>query len=178
MKRVRPGSGAAFPQRAPRDVSDISYINRFDELGDALLEMRLPIGFKAGAKMAERKFEKGRQERVRSQAADFEPRTRPDRTDWTFQAGGYTFRGADYRMQTSSRLRLLKLLATSERPVSCEQAAEALGSPKGGTSTRRVHVQISGLRQRLRTLFGLPENFDPVPCVSRGDGGAWTIVIP
>jgi len=37
---------------------------------------------------------------------------------------------------------------------------------------------ISTIRERLRHSLLLPESFNPVPCVARGNGGVWTLYIP
>lgn len=171
MERSRAGLGVEFLQHAPRSVSDISYINRFDELREGLEAMRMPTGFRSGPQMATRAMQKIKQERLLLCADDFTPRQH-DPEDWKFYPGGFRYRGCPYLMEQSMRWRLLKLLATSDVPVTCDQIQHHC-KYRG-----RVTGAICQLRARLRELFGLPVEIDPLPCVSRGDGGAWTLAIP
>jgi integrase len=42
----------------------------------------------------------------------------------------------------------------------------------------RISDCISTIRERLRHALLLPDSFNPVPCVARGNGGVWTLYIP
>lgn len=174
---VERGLGKVFLQHAPRDVSESFYLNAHDELKDAILSMRLPVGFQAGPKMVDREREKERQTRIVLDAQDFDPCTKPLASDWTFHESWFTFRGQAYHLNSAKRLQILRLLASADGLVNCAEIASALNLPPSQQSTTRVHNEISKLRARLRSAFGLHDN-DPVPCLSKGDGGSWTISLP
>ncbi len=42
----------------------------------------------------------------------------------------------------------------------------------------RICDCISTIRERLRFTLLLPDCFNPVPCIERGNGGRWTLYIP
>lgn len=75
---------------------------------------------------------------------------------------------------------------TSADPVHWARLSEII-RPSDQTSVQdeaaRVAVTISNIRARLRRMFGLAADVDPIPCVVRGNGptggkAAWTIWIP
>lgn len=186
VERVRPGIAPTFLQHAPRNVSDASYLNRFEELKEAIEAMRLPPGFQSGPKVAARKLEELRQARVAMRQEDFIVPDGPNPADWKFRTGAFWCRGTWYRMESAQRLAVLKELATSPEPVHWSRLAEIIRE-NYHTSVQdeaaRVAVTISNLRARLRRILGLGDDIDPIPCVSRGNGptggrAAWTIWLP
>ena len=174
--RVRSGLGAYLLQHSSNSVSEKFYLNRDDELREALTDLRVPVGFQAGPSMRKRHEAKLQKQRLELRAEDFAPVIATEPKEWSFNPGGFTFRGVPYAMATSSRLKLLEKLAMSTEAVTVSEVIDVLDGPC--STTRHAHVAISGLRKRLRELFGLDEQYDPVPCVSRGNGGAWTLAIP
>jgi hypothetical protein len=76
---------------------------------------------------------------------------------------------------------MLRLLATSAGPVTFAELAQA-AFPEPGRTARELHGvtfnAISALRKFLRKAFGMTSTWNPVPCVARGDGGKFTLIIP
>lgn len=182
VERVRPGLGRVFLQHSPRDVSDTFYLNRSEELREAIESMRLPAGFSGGVKVYAKRQEQERQKRVEMRQPELVAPEGPNPADWQFRAGQFAYRGQWYPM-SGRRLRVLKALVSSPDPVGWRELVPIIYGPGKSPNAidtsedRTIHVTISQVRGRLRDCFGL-EGFDPVPCTERGDGGAWTVQLP
>ena len=78
---------------------------------------------------------------------------------------------------------MLKTLADAEGPVDVERLAVVVfeGHSRPDELFRvqyRVHGCVSVVRDRLRRALYLDGTFNPVPCVERGDGGKWQLLLP
>ena len=77
----------------------------------------------------------------------------------------------------------MKALADVEGPVDVDRLADAVfnGSTRPDELYRvqyRVHGCVSVVRDRLRRALYLDDTFNPIPCVERGAGGKWSLLLP
>jgi hypothetical protein len=173
--------GPELLQHVPASVSDVHYLNKFDALREAFEKFPIPDGWKAGPKVAATRAEDDRKKRLEMNRVDFEVPTGPVADDWQFRTGQFWLRGKWYVLPSKRRWIILHAIATSAEPVSAQELLERLGKYSFTCKTdhiRRLHTVISALRQRVREVLGLDDAHDPIPCVSYGDGGAWTIWLP
>jgi len=180
IERVRPGLAEEFMQHAPRKVTDAYYLNRYEELKSALADMRMPAAFIAGPEVTEQQLEAERVSRI--PAAVRTPRGGIDPSEWEFSVGRVVFRGMDYFCPSTIRWRLLQgLVKASPDPLPWEavlQAAYGRYADQYPHTPQRAKVCIWDLREWVRNAFGITKDVDPIPCVAKGDGGAWTIFVP
>lgn len=180
IEQVAPGLGPEFLQHAPRGVSDVSYLNRFDSLKAALDKMPLPDGFRAGPKMSARHEERERAKRIEFSHSAFIVPTGPNPADWDFRYGQFAYRGQWHPLPSAMRLAVLRELATSTEPVPRErliEVAKAANSASRMANPHTISVVIAALRDRVRHVAGLRPDADPVPCVQKCPP-AWTLWIP
>jgi integrase len=183
IERVRPGMGSVLLQHAINDTTHVSYLNQMEELGEAIEKMRVPLAFKHGPKQADRQLGKQRETaQSMMRAAQFSPPSFPDPAEWQFHNVGFAFRGYHVQMQGAA-LKILKAIALSSlHQCTLEELIRAVwpGGPVGSLRTvqGRISDAISTIRERLRHVLLLPDSFNPVPCVARGNGGVWTLYIP
>ncbi|GAB4135583.1 MAG: hypothetical protein Tsb009_01960 [Planctomycetaceae bacterium] len=188
-ERVCKGMGSVLLQHRPLDVTGVSYLNETEELREVVEKMRVPLAFAHGPRQAERAYrnEKKRREKMMREA-EFRAPGKPEPDTWRFRKGEsstfaeYHFAGK-WRMIGVSQWKILRAIATSEQPATLEQLAKALyrGRKQPTEHVRisgRVNAVISKLRQSLREEFELPSKWNPVPCVERGNGGKWTLLLP
>ena len=175
---------AVLLQHAVNDTTHISYLNQLEELGEAIEKMRVPLAFKHGPRQAERQLAKQRdaaQSMMRS--AQFSPPSFPDPAEWMFHNVGFAFRGHHVHMEGGA-LKILKALALSPMHQCTIDELKVAVWPDGNipgsfrTVQARICDCISTIRERLRHALLLPESFNPVPCVQRGNGGVWSLYIP
>jgi integrase len=184
IERAKPGMAAVLLQHAVNDTTHISYLNQLEELGEAIEKMRVPLAFKHGPRQAERQLAKQRdaaQSMMRS--AQFSPPSFPDPAEWMFHNVGFAFRGHHVHMEGGA-LKILKALALSPMHQCTIDELKVAVWPDGNipgsfrTVQARICDCISTIRERLRHALLLPESFNPVPCVQRGNGGVWSLYIP
>lgn len=183
IDRIHPGAGRVFLQQAPRGVSELFYINREQELAEAVLAMRLPAAFTGDVPPLELPplGEIGAGDQLLIAELPL-----PNRGEWAFRPGAFRLAGRWFPMRSGTQLELLALLAQSRLPVTSSQVASHLGRSLHRTHPRylrkaptkaRARVAIAGLRDSLRVLLGLPDSLDPVPCV-QSKPAAWSIYLP
>lgn len=184
LESVCPGMGGLLLQHTPRSVSDIHYLNRYVRLRDALEKLPIPAGFKTGPKVYAKRQAEERSKNVEMTKADFITPDGPCPSEWEFGFGQFAFRGTWYVMRSLVRMTILRSLAMSRSPVSCEQLIKKVqtirrqsGRTASPISQPLLHNHISCVRSHLRKCLGLGA-WNPVPCTFRGDGGAWTLSIP
>jgi integrase len=179
----KPGMASVLLQHAINDTTHISYLNQLEELAEAIEKMRVPIAFKHGPRQAERQLAKQREAaQAMMKAAQFSPPTFPDPAEWQFHDVGFAFRGVHVGMQGGA-LKILKAIALSPMHQCTVEELKAAVWPDGPpgsfrTVQGRICDCISTIRERLRHALLLPEAFNPVPCVQRGNGGVWSLYIP
>jgi integrase len=184
IERVKPGMASVLLQHAVNDTTHASYLNQTEELAESIVKMRVPLAFKHGPKQAERQLANQRAANVAMmKAAQFSPPAFPDPAEWQFHNVGFMFREHHVRMEGGA-LRILKALALSPMHTCTIEELKAAVWPDGKfpgsfrTLQGRICDCISTIRERLRHALLLPESFNPVPCIERGNGGKWTLYIP
>lgn len=177
VERVRPGMAKVLLQHCSDRSVTGRYLNQMQELGEAILAMRVPPGWKPGPKMADRAEEKQRQERAEIRAAEFQIPYGANPAEWQFSKFGFRFRGSRWFKMEGRKLALLRaFVQAGEEPLGVEALQKILGTGKRGAMD--VHPRIADLRARLRRFLGLADSWDPLPCIARGNGGVWTLHIP
>jgi integrase len=163
IERIQKGLGRLFLQHAGEGVSEIHYLNAGQELDEAILAMRFPEEFRGGETI-----------RVPLPGAGSDPITF-DAAGWRIRPGAFGYRGHWFYL-TGCTARVFRLFIRLNRletyPISSREIVAAGG---GKTNARQV---VHELRGALRAMLKLPDEFDPVPCVERGDGGVWQINLP
>jgi len=187
LESVSPGMGPLLLQHTARSVSDIHYLNRSIRLREALEKLPIPPGWKSGIKVNAKRQAEQRRQAVEMVRADFIVPDGPNPADWKFHFGQFAYRGEWYPLHSPFRLTVLQMLCTHLKPVSCEELIHAVTDLRKSKyrhyrsyaemTIRGMHNIISGLRRMLKKYFGLG-SWDPLPCTSRGTGGAWTISLP
>jgi integrase len=187
IERVRPGLGKVFLQHAPAGVTEMSYLNRIEELGEAIREMRIPLVWKHGVELTAR-AESRQQREVKALHVDkFAMPYRPLPEEWIFPvqavgraAGCVCYRGEWFSLTGQIRWQVLRALALADDPIGVPELATIGSIRSGGDVEKRVQAEIANLRKTLRRMFGFAPTWDPVRCVNRGDGdgGRWQLWFP
>ncbi|GAB4146516.1 MAG: hypothetical protein Tsb009_19200 [Planctomycetaceae bacterium] len=172
------------------DVTGISYLNETEELREVVEQMRVPLAFKHGPREAELAYlkEKLRREKMMRET-DFRLPDKSDPKLWAFRESKTTSRFAEYHFAGKWRSigitqwKVLRVLATNRGPTTFEQVANVIyeGREKPREFARvsgMVCKVISSLRRTLCAEFNLTHQWNPVPCVERGNGGKWTLLLP
>lgn len=184
---IRPGAGELLLQHARYDVTWRHYLDLSSVLDDVIEKLPIPLAFKHGINLelkAQEKAERDQQKR-KLEPRNFATPGKPEPSEWMFQRhprpSAFWFRGQWYSIAARYGT-MLKALAKSEKPVGFMCFARMFFgqhvSRQSESVRGRVHAEISDLRQILRSYFGLPKNWNPIPCVSRGSGGEWTLYLP
>jgi integrase len=179
-----PPMAGVLLQHSATDVVSVSYLNQMTELSEAVEALRIPTMFSHGIAEAKRQMDREQHERIAlMQAAEFGLATFPDQSEWDFRPFGFGIRGQYVPMQGGA-LAILKAIATSPaQRCDAETLAKAIW-PAGDrpnnfrTVQGRICDRISTIRSRLRHALHLPPAYDPVPCIERGRGGVWTLLLP
>ena len=170
VERVAKGVGRTFLQHVPDNVSDISYLNRLEEVNEAVLEMRMPGSFVGEPPALELK-----------PIPEFTPAERIaaaetfNRGEWEFRPGAFRLSGQWFPLRSGVSLDVLRTLIESPRPVTSKEIAFAIG--RSGISRSRLSGIVAHLREHLKRKLGLPDGLDPVPCVQKKPS-AWTVHFP
>lgn len=180
VERVRPGMGRVFLQHRATGVTDTWYVNRSEELREAIGGMRLPDGFSAGVKVYAKREAAAREQRVKMRQEDFHVPTGPAPADWSFRFGAFAYKGRWFPLPSAMRLAVLRELVWSPEPVPQQRLIEI--ARKANPASRMaapetISVVVSALRERLRSCLGLGEHVDPIPAVQRRPP-AWWVCIP
>lgn len=178
VDRVERGFGKVFLQHRARDVSEAFYLCADDELREAVDRMRVPVGFKAAPRMADRaaQAKSAEAEKLHLQPSDFDAPLGTDPKLWRFTDVGFEYQGKRYRMVGLKR-QLLRAFVTSAGPVKNSQLRTIVAKRGWGDPEHQTAIEVSRLRNRLRNLFGLGQ-WDPLPCLERGVEGRWQIHLP
>ena len=183
LDRIQPGMGAVLLQHRPLDVTGMSYLNKLPELAESIGKMRVPLAFKHGPRKSDREAILARQAREKlMRDSQFQPPCRPAADEFRFQPNRFWLRGS-WRKLSRAPWRVLKTLVEAEGPVDVDRLADVVfdGSARPDELYRvqyRVHGCVSVVRDRLRRALYLDETFNPVPCVKRGAGGEWALLLP
>lgn len=189
-ERVGRGFGGLLLQHCPKSVTEAFYLNRTEELRQCIEAMRVPLAFKHGPNMTARAEKQAQRERLdREREGELirhnrfrRPET-PDPREWNFHERTVHFRGVWYSFkQGGTALQVWQALARAGRPLSLpEIGGIVLASRRCANQAAAEHAAtsvISNLRKHLRRMFGLSENWDPVPVTGRGADPRWTILLP
>ena len=178
VDRVERGLGKVFLQHQARDVSEQFYLCADDELREAVDKMRVPVGFKAAPRMADRaaQAKADEAEKIHLQPSDFDTPLGTDPKLWRFLDVGFEYRGKCYRM-VGLKLQLLRQFVQSNGPVKNSQLRSIIAKRGWGDPDHQTAVEVSRLRNRLRALLGLGQ-WDPLPCLGYGVEGRWQIHLP
>lgn len=179
VDRIDRGLGKVFLQHRARDVSEAFYLCADDELREAVDKMRVPVGFKAAPRMADRaEQQKAKEaEKVHLQTSDFDTVIGTDPKFWKFTDVGFEYRSRHYRMVGLKKDMLRKFVETGG-PVKNSELREIITNRKWRDPEHQTAVEVSRLRNRLRKLFGLGTGWDPLPCLAYGVEGCWQIHLP
>lgn len=181
IDRVDFGLGKVFMQHVPKSVTDVHYLNKMPELCEAIAEMRVPRGWQPGVKMQERAARDAIETQEKLRPVDYLAPVKPDGKYWRFDPGRWSFHGSPWFQMPRRNLQVLKLLALSQEPVTIPEIIGNVwpgGSPDVKNLEHSLRSRISVIRKTLRQALGLPASHDPVPCMERGHGGAWSIYLP
>jgi hypothetical protein len=163
VERIQKGLGRQFLQHAGEGVSELHYLNAGQELDEAILAMRFPEEFRGGETI-----------RVPLPGAGPDPITF-DAAGWKIRPGAFGYRGHWFYL-TGCPARVFRLfIRLNRRETHPLNQWEIIAAGGGRTNARQA---IHELRGALREMLKLPEDFDPVPCVERGEGGVWQINLP
>ena len=191
-ERSRPGMAAVFLQHKMLDVTHASYLNQMEELGEAIEGMRTPVTFRQGIGLSERGEKQRKKDALKWQECLHSRPYTPDPSEWSFDIGAVRFRGKWHPWREAAPKRALEMLAKTPRPVTVEElgrviwgdhpevhyAPRRVGHNRGKPHYSRVHGCINVVRRQLRAMLLLPEDWDPVPCLERGNGGRWCLLFP
>ncbi len=180
IEAVHPGMGSRFLQHCPRSVTERSYLNLDKELHAAILSMPIPTGWKPGPKMTMRAVEKAMTEAAKIVPEEYVAPQPPPESLWSFQPGQWRFNGSPWFTMRGIYLRVLKAFVRAKGPLLASDLFP-LAWPDGdvpSSGIRCLHGKIADVRNRLRKCLGLPEGFDPLPCIEYGNGGAFILHLP
>jgi len=149
-----------------------------DELREAVDKMRVPVGFNAAPRMADRaaQAKADEAEKIHLQPSDFDAPLGTDPKLWRFLDVGFEYHGKCYRM-VGLKLQLLRQFVQSAGPVKNSQLRAIVAKRGWGDPEHQTAVEVSRLRNRLRQLLGLGQ-WDPLPCLGYGVEGRWQIHLP
>ena len=184
IERVKPGMASVLLQHAVNDTTHVSYLNQLEELAEAIDKMRVPLAFKHGPSRPSGSSRNSRPRTGMMKAAQFSPPAFPDPAEWQFHNVGFIFRGHHVRMEGGALRDAQGAGAFSDallQPRGIRHGRLAgwrTGRRASATLQGRICDCISTIRERLRHVLLLPDAFNPVPCIERGNGGRWTLYIP
>ena len=116
-------------------------------------------------------------------SAHLAPATFPEPSEWCFTHSAFAIRGIWVKTAGGS-LRVIQALATARNRVCTLEDLAGAVWPDGfrpakfDTLQGSICDRISKLRAHLRWALHLPEAYDPIPCIEKGNGGVWTIYLP